>query len=126
MNKPAAGTLLLVEDERDTRMMLVMGLRLQGYQVAHAPNGKVALEMLQSDPLPSLVLLDRSMPEMDGVELLERMGEDPRLDAVPVVLLSGDEDLVQNPRVERAVKILFKPVSLPRLLQVVRQYLGAA
>lgn len=126
MSPAPAPTLLLVEDERDTRMMLAMGLRLQGYQVAAAPNGRVALEMLRSDPLPGLVLLDRSMPEMDGLELLERMGQDPRLATVPVVLLTGDEELVHNPRAERAKKILFKPVGLPRLVQVVQEYLGGA
>lgn len=114
---------LLVEDERDTRQMLALGLELQGFQVAQAENGAVALELLGADPLPSLVLMDRMMPEMDGLTLLALMGEDPRLASVPVVLLSGDEELPLSPRAQRARRILAKPVGLPALLDLVRGYL---
>ena len=126
MKAPEELHVLLVEDDRDTRQMLAMGLQLQGYQVVKAPNGRVALGLLQAGPLPALVLLDRMMPEMDGLELLQRMGEDPRLADVPVVLLSGEEDLALSPRARRARRILSKPVGLPDLLELVRGYLGEA
>lgn len=124
MKPPEELQVLLVEDERDTRQMLAMGLQLQGYSVAQAPNGRVALELLRTGPLPALVLLDRMMPEMDGLELLERMAQEPRLAEVPVVLLSGDEALPLSPRARRARCILSKPVGLPDLLELVRGYLG--
>ena len=126
MKAPEELHVLLVEDDRDTRQMLAMGLQLQGYQVVQAPNGRVALGLLQAGPLPALVLLDRMMPEMDGLELLQRMGEDPRLADVPVVLLSGEEDLALSPRARRARRILSKPVGLPDLLELVRGYLSEA
>ncbi|RMD69511.1 MAG: response regulator [Gammaproteobacteria bacterium] len=81
-------TLLLVEDNEDNRDMLARRLRRKGYRVETAVNGKEALDMLQ-DIRPDLVLMDLSMPVMDGWEATRRIKQDPGLRDIPVVVLTG-------------------------------------
>ncbi|MGO4574168.1 response regulator transcription factor [Microvirga sp. 2TAF3] len=80
---------LVIDDEPPIRKLLRMGLGTQGYQVLEAPNGKAALERL--DDKPDLIILDLGLPDMQGLELLQRF-RDQRVTA-PVIVLSsrGDE-----------------------------------
>ena len=80
---------LVVDDEPPIRKLLRMGLSAQGYEVLDAPNGKMALELL--DEKPNLVILDLGLPDIDGLELLRRIRH--RQEGLPVVVLSsrGDE-----------------------------------
>ena len=65
-------TVLVVEDQPDTREMLRRTLEKEGWQVAEAANGKLGLERLDGSP-PALILLDLTMPEMDGFEFMEAL-----------------------------------------------------
>ena len=67
LNSPA--TILVVEDSPDVRELLVSLLTRSAYNVTGAPNGKIALEILKAQP-PDLILLDLSMPVMDGWQTL--------------------------------------------------------
>lgn len=80
---------LVVDDEPPIRKLLRMGLGSQGYDVAEAPNGRVALEQIEQKP--GLVILDLGLPDMDGLDVLRAIRA--RDDAVPIVVLSsrGDE-----------------------------------
>jgi len=80
---------LVIDDERTIRKVLIMGLSTQGYQILEAPNGKTALELL--DQGPDLVILDLGLPDMQGLDLLRMLRG--RNESVPVVVLSsrGDE-----------------------------------
>jgi two-component system KDP operon response regulator KdpE len=81
--------ILVIDDEPPIRKLLRMGLGTQGYEVLDAPNGKVALQLL--DGKPDLVILDLGLPDISGHELLRTIRA--RNDAVPIVVLSsrGDE-----------------------------------
>ena len=63
--------ILLVEDERMTRVALTGTLRKEGHEVVPAPDGQVALEALNSDTF-DLVLTDLNLPGADGLEILQR------------------------------------------------------
>ncbi len=89
-NEP--GAILIVDDNRMNRLLLARGLESQGHRVAHAENGRQALEMLQSLPF-DLVLLDVLMPEMDGYEVLAQLMADPHLKNLPVIMVSAVEEL---------------------------------
>ena len=83
MNAP--GSVLVVDDDGDVRALVVELLTRSGYDVSEAPNGREALKLL-FEQRPDLVLLDISMPELDGWATLERIRE---LSDVPVLMLSA-------------------------------------
>jgi len=95
--------LLFVDDDRDDVELTMLGFRREGFEheIAVARDGKEALDMLLADyeagrPLPAAVLADIKMPRMDGLELLRRIKNDPRLRKIPVVILTSsgyDADL---------------------------------
>jgi len=81
--------LLVVDDNEDNRYTLGQRLKRQGYtNLTTAVNGREALELLRSRPF-DLVLLDVTMPEMNGYEVLEQLKADPRLRHVPVIMISA-------------------------------------
>jgi class 3 adenylate cyclase len=84
--------LLVVDDNKVNRLLLARSVELQGHFATSAENGRVALELLQSEPF-DLVLLDMEMPEMDGFEVMERLAADPKLRDVPVIVTSSLEGL---------------------------------
>ncbi len=90
-----AGTILVVDDARLNRTILVRALASLGYATIEADNGRMALEIVQAahDPPIDVVLLDLLMPEMDGYEALRRMKADDRLRDLPVIVISGVDEL---------------------------------
>ena len=116
--------LLLVEDNEATREGLAALLRGEGYQVVTAVEGKQALDRLLSGPRPDLILLDLSMPVMDGWEFRARQRQSPALASIPVVLLSGEGDL---PRIAASLGVAGhcpKPVRPDGLLRAIRDLGG--
>jgi CheY-like chemotaxis protein len=83
-------TVLLVEDDGTTRQMMRRLLEREGWAVADAENGRVALERV-AQQLPDLILLDLMMPEMDGFTFLEELRLRPEARLVPVVILTAKE-----------------------------------
>jgi DNA-binding response OmpR family regulator len=81
--------ILIVEDDPDVVNLSTRWLSRAGYAVEHAPDGETALELLDSDPLPALVLLDVMLPKVDGFELLRRIRADRRTRALPVVMVTS-------------------------------------
>jgi DNA-binding response OmpR family regulator len=81
----SSASVLVVDDDADVRTLVGELLKRAGYQVSEAPDGRAALRALY-DERPDLVLLDVSMPELDGWGTLERIRE---LSDVPVVMLSA-------------------------------------
>ncbi len=72
------GHLLVVDDNRVNRLLLIHGLEQEGHEVAWAENGRQALDMLTSKPY-DLVLLDIEMPELNGFQVLEALLANPDL-----------------------------------------------
>ena len=84
--------LLVVDDNKVNRLLLIRALELQGHRAAGAENGRLALEMLEREPF-DLVLLDIAMPEMDGYQVLERLLANPQLRDLPVIVTSAVEGM---------------------------------
>ena len=91
-------TILIVDDSPDNSEALGKFLEASGHEVACVPNGREALASVIQQP-PDVVLLDLLMPEMDGPSFLEVVRSYLRLQALPVVVLTG---LTESPMVERA------------------------
>ena len=85
---PPAPTILIVDDLADARDVLARLLRLGGYKSVTAEDGHTALAAVESDA-PDLVLLDLTMPGMDGVEVLRQLRRNPRHKELPVILFTA-------------------------------------
>jgi two-component system cell cycle response regulator DivK len=81
-------TILVVEDADDIRLLMKMILEMEGYRVVEAINGQQALERALQDNL-QLILMDLSMPVMDGWEATRRLRQLEKLRDVPIVGLSA-------------------------------------
>ena len=79
--------ILIVEDEQALLNILQLLLR-ESYDIQLAGNGKLGLEMATSEP-PDLILMDISMPEMDGLEVLKRLKDNTATSMIPVIFLTG-------------------------------------
>jgi DNA-binding response OmpR family regulator len=89
--KRSCQTVLVVDDGWVARDMLARLLRLDGYQALTAGDGESALTAIEAGR-PDLVLLDLTMPDMDGLEVLRRLRADHRHDGLPVVLFTAVSD----------------------------------
>jgi CheY-like chemotaxis protein len=88
----AGRTILIVDDVADARDMLARLLRLDGHDTRTAEDGATALASVESDP-PDLMLLDVTMPDMDGLEVLRRLRDRPGgARGMPVVMFSAVPD----------------------------------
>lgn len=88
----AQGQLLIVDDNKVNRLLLSRNVELLGHKATVAENGRVAMEMLSSQPF-DLLLLDIEMPEMDGFQVLEAIKAAPDLRDLPVIVTSSVEGL---------------------------------
>ena len=126
MTAPGCGrTVLIVEDDADTRLALAEVLRDVNYRPLHAANGSAALEELRAaTTAPCVILLDVMMPIMDGKQFRAELQKDPALSEIPVVVLSAHADLDSAAQQMQAAGFLRKPVELSALLATVEQFCG--
>ena len=111
--------MLVVEDDRDLREMMIQILALAGFEPSSARDGVEALERLHgADRPPHVIVLDMMMPRMDGWTFRRIQESDPVLADIPVVVLSA----APRDRLEpvHAAAILQKPMDYDRLLEAVR------
>ncbi len=94
----AKGDVLIVEDDDDTRARVRGLLSKNGWTVTEAENGRAALEAVKKR-VPSVVLLDLNMPEMDGFTFLRQFRTSPEWAAVPVIVMTA-RDLSVGERAE--------------------------
>jgi CheY-like chemotaxis protein len=121
-NKLARPSVLVVDDNEDIRMTIRDVLEDQGFTVACAGNGREALEMLISgQSKPALILLDLTMPEMDGWTFRQEQQKVPRLAQIPVVLFSGHHDAARAAQSLNAAALMTKPLRLEGLVTLVEQ-----
>lgn len=83
-------TILLIEDDEIERMKFKRVCEKNDFchTVMEASNGEVALNILNGDRLPDLILLDLNMPKMDGIEFLRKLKDTPELKFIPIIVLS--------------------------------------
>ncbi|MBF0142987.1 MAG: hybrid sensor histidine kinase/response regulator [Magnetococcales bacterium] len=122
---------MVVEDQAMDRDLFAS--YLEGLRVTVLPmeNGRQALERLSTakeEELPHLIVTDITMPEMDGFQLLEAITTDPRLQEIPVILVTGDESAVQRVRAFRlgAADFSVKPLVVEDFIPRVCRVLGCS
>jgi CheY-like chemotaxis protein len=117
-----SGAVLIVDDDDNVRTALARTLRLSGFSVIESANGVAAMDRLQSPADVALVLLDLNMSEMDGRAFRQLQLADPRLSAIPTVVLTGAPLIEVDGLSLRADDYLLKPVGRDHLLSVVSAY----
>jgi CheY-like chemotaxis protein len=108
-------SVLVVEDDVDTREMLCRFLELEGFDVQSAPNGQAALDRLHAGMRACVIVLDLMMPVMDGWQFRREQVRDAALAHIPVIVVSA----AGRDRIEQvdASAVLAKPVNLDELLE---------
>jgi CheY-like chemotaxis protein len=123
--KADAAKILVAEDEKDIRELVLFTLRFAGYDVWTAKDGVEAVEIAQK-VLPDLVLMDVRMPRMTGYEACEAMKQVESLKDIPVVFLSakGQETEIQQGLKAGAVAYILKPFAPADLTARVKELLA--
>jgi len=119
-------TLVLVVDDNEDNLQIMSTILLgRGFEVRTARDGKSALRALEQQ-LPDVVLLDIMMPEMDGIEVLDRIRANPQSASLPVILVTGkgqDEDVLAGYKYG-ADYYITKPFTARQLLHGIGLVLG--
>ncbi|MEM7018120.1 MAG: response regulator [Pseudomonadota bacterium] len=119
----AERTILVVDDEEYNLEILTEYLEDANYEVVAVERGEEAWSLLQDDPQRfHAVLLDRMMPGMDGLEVLEHVRQEPKLDGLPIIMQTAkgsEKDVVEGFRAG-AHYYLIKPFERDRLMAIVK------
>ena len=114
-------TILVVEDDPDLRLVHSEILSHEGYEVLTASDGVEALEVVENEGPPAMILLDLRMPRMNGWDLAERLRQHPEWRDIPVVVVAAHYRIADEAAAIGARAWLHKPVSIELLLRVVGQ-----
>ena len=106
---------LVIDDDDDIREFLRILLGLEGYVVLEAREGREGLEAARSENPPHVILLDLMMPGMNGWQFLRARGEDPALERIPVLVLTGAGPTA----VAREFEVFSKPIDIAALMAAV-------
>lgn len=119
--------ILVVDDDRTTRLIIGKALRSAEFEVLEAGDGREALSLLDGHQ-PDLVLVDVVMPGMDGYEVCRRMRARPNLYTVPVIIVTGSEDFeaIGKAYEAGATDFFAKPINSQLLRERVRYMLRAS
>lgn len=127
MNETPANsqTVLVVEDQEETALLITYLVKSAGYQHKYASNGQEALDLLNDGLRPDLILLDAMMPVMGGYELLEELQKDESLKEIPVVMLTSLDEAsdVLTAVKKGAVDYCTKPVDPDDLLATIQRFI---
>jgi len=116
--------ILLVEDFEDGRVALSKLLQVEGYTVLEATDGAQAIEIATRER-PDLVLMDLSLPVVDGLTATRKIRQTPGLEAIPIIALSGYDpaELGSDAQVSGISDYLTKPVDFDLLLDMLSRFL---
>jgi CheY-like chemotaxis protein len=119
--------ILIAEDERDIRDLIMFTLQIAGHEVLTAANGEEGWQLTQ-EQLPDLILSDVRMPKMTGYDLCRQVKATPETRHIPVVFLSakGQDSEVQAGYDSGAMDYILKPFAPDQLLLKVAEILAKA
>jgi CheY-like chemotaxis protein len=116
-------TLMVVEDDSDLRETVCSALEDAGMSCVGARNGADALSRLRGGLNPDLIMLDLMMPVMNGWAFREEQKKDPRLAAIPVIVVSAFPNLETD--TADGCSYLRKPMELDALLAAIQKLIGS-
>lgn len=123
---PAATSILVVEDDPSTQMLLDRVLSRGGFRIRSAASGAGFVAAMKQPPIPDLLILDLELPDVSGFKILTKIREHPLTKQLPVIILSARSE----PRdVFEGISLgadgyITKPANASALLQAVKAILG--
>jgi DNA-binding response OmpR family regulator len=119
--------IISVEDDDDLVALLQLVLKDQPMRLRRASTGSEALRLL-TEAKPDLLLLDISLPDMRGWDVLDKATEEHRLEGVPIVVLTSHSEAPHRVigKIQEVAAYINKPVRPPELRETLRQILGIA
>jgi len=118
-------SVLVVEDDPDLRAAIADTLAADGHAVTVARDGHEALEILRQGARPDVILLDLTMPRMDGLEFRVQQAQDPRFAHIPVVVMTAVEAMALQAASSGLCNFLFKPIDLEQMNSVIGRWTTA-
>jgi CheY-like chemotaxis protein len=117
-------TVLVVEDDEDIRLFMRLSLEELGYRVVEASNGEEAVDMAWRT-CPNAILMDLSLPQVDGLTATRRIREDPQMKEVPIVAVTAHHEAQfrANALAAGCSAYTTKPVDINWLDDLLRQLL---
>ena len=124
-NENKVETVLLVEDTEDNRQMMGRLLELSGFRVVEATNGQEAVEAAAREN-PKIILMDLSLPFIDGLAATRRIRDLPGLKDVPIVAVSAHDtaDFHHEALAAGCDAYLTKPIDFSELEEVMRRMMS--
>lgn len=123
-HKPAGSTILIVEDFDDTRFMLSTMLQMRGCHVLEAVNGQEAVEIAPREH-PKLILMDLSLPVLDGISATKQILADAATSNIPIVALSAhcqESDWCKRALDAGCQECVKKPIDFDMLEQILQRF----
>lgn len=113
--------ILVVEDDPDILNALNIALGSVGFDVDVLLNGKCILE--NRFTVPDIVILDRRLPDVDGLEICEYLKSKPNYEAIPVIMISASPKMKEKAMESGAAVFIEKPFAMQQLVNAIRQSL---
>jgi CheY-like chemotaxis protein len=124
----AGGLVLVCDDAAEIRTLIRINLELEGYEVVEASDGQDALEILQdpAQPLPDVITLDALMPRRDGWWAVSMIRADPRLEAIPIIMVTASVQPNDRAQAEKVAVdgFMAKPFEPDELLALIGALAG--
>ncbi len=108
----SAPTVLIVDDDKFTQMLINDIVSTENYSVLYASSGIEALKTLRKHK-PDIILMDMNMPSLDGVETIRRIKDSPKFSSIPIIMVTGNnakKDVIESLKAG-AADFVFKPIS---------------
>ncbi|MCL2266992.1 MAG: response regulator [Treponema sp.] len=117
--------IIFIIDDNDANLVMASSALEDEYRVLTMPSAQKMFSLLEKKT-PDLILLDIEMPDMTGLEAIEKLKDNPQTSGIPVIFLTGrlDENLKTDPNFKKAADAVFKPVNAPVLKSAVKKFIN--
>jgi two-component system chemotaxis response regulator CheY len=117
-----AKTILVVDDSGTVRQQVSMALKQAGFETAQAADGREGLAMVDANRNIDMVICDVNMPNMNGLEMVEKIKSKPENKALPILMLTteGQPSMIKRAKEAGAVGWIVKPFNASQLIQTAK------
>jgi two-component system, chemotaxis family, chemotaxis protein CheY len=121
-----AKTILVVDDSGTVRQQVSMALKQAGFETAQAADGREGLAMVDANRNISMVICDVNMPNMNGLEMVEKIKAKPENKSLPILMLTteGQPSMIKRAKDAGAVGWIVKPFNASQLVQTAKHLTG--